>query len=146
MDNLTVCKRCGSDACYETVTDTLVSYWCMGCGFTSNTLTLKDSPVHDKLIESLPELYKDLLFEDEDGFIWSPSTINIPEKGMVFADGTDKDNWGWSAMLSIETTEEERATNPVLKNQMRKMDKTTLKSFKERDFMDALEYIGMFEK
>jgi len=94
----------------------------------------------------LPELYKDLLFEDEDGFIWSPSTINIPEKGMVFADGTDKDNWGWSAMLSIETTEEERATNPVLKNQMRKMDKTTLKSFKERDFMDALEYIGMFEK
>jgi hypothetical protein len=146
MDNLTICKRCGGDACYETVTDTLVSYWCMGCGFTTNTLTLKDSPLHDQLLESLPELYKDLLYEDEDGFVWSPSTINIPEKGMVFIDGRNKDDWQWAAMLSTETTKEERANNPILKNQMRKMDKSTLKYFKERDYMNALEYIGMFEK
>ena len=118
----------------------------MGCGFTTNTLTLKDSPLHDQLLESLPELYKDLLYEDEDGFIWSPSTINIPEKGMVFVDGRNKDDWQWAAMLSTETTKEERANNPILKNQMRKMDKSTLKYFKERDYMNALEYIGMFEK
>ena len=49
-------------------------------------------------------------------------------------------------MLSTETTKEERANNPILKNQMRKMDKSTLKYFKERDYMNALEYIGMFEK
>jgi len=146
-DVLTICKKCSSDACYETITDSFTSYWCLGCGFTTNTLTLKDSPLHDQLMSSLPELYKDLLFEDKDGLIWSPSTINIPEKGMVFIDGRNKDDWEWAAMLYIETTEEERLNNPILKNQKQKMDKTTLKHFdKKVGFLDALDYIKMFEK
>ena len=33
----------------------------------------------------LPELYKALLGEDEEGLIWMPQTVNLPQNGMVFA-------------------------------------------------------------
>ena len=39
-------------------------------------------------MEILPELYKSLMVEDETGKIWMPSMVNIPDKGMVFTDGT----------------------------------------------------------
>ena len=38
-DKLTICKRCGSDACYVTeVNDKINNYFCYGCGFQSNSL------------------------------------------------------------------------------------------------------------
>ena len=39
MDNLTICKRCGSDACYtQEVTPEITNHFCYGCGFQTNTL------------------------------------------------------------------------------------------------------------
>ncbi len=38
-DNLTICKHCGSDACYVTENSpTIKTYSCFGCGFTTNSL------------------------------------------------------------------------------------------------------------
>ena len=72
------------------------------------------------LLETSPELYKDLLFTDKDKRVWAPATITIPEKGMVFADGTSKDDWKWTAVNAIEIPKEELEKYP--KGQTHRMD------------------------
>jgi hypothetical protein len=97
------------------------------------------------LIETSPELYKDLLHTDKDGKVWAPSTITLPEKGMVFLDGSNKEDWGWSAVTSIPITEEEREVKNFPKDQTHKMNMAELKKFKPDEFMDALEVIGFYD-
>ena len=44
MDKLTICDRCGSDACYvQEVNEKIKNYQCYGCGFISNSVMKKDS-------------------------------------------------------------------------------------------------------
>jgi hypothetical protein len=49
---------------------------------------------------------------------------------MVFADGKSADEWKWAGVQSKDD----------------KADMSTVKYFEERDFMEALDYIGFFEK
>jgi len=143
-DNLTVCSRCGSDACYKTdLGANYVISMCYGCGFTTNTLMHKDSQFLEEQLEVLPELYKDLVYEDENGQYWMPSTINNHEQGMIFIDGTSTEDWKWAACPAIKLTEEEAERFP--EGATHKMDMKNVKRFEERDFMEALDYIGVFE-
>ena len=42
-DNLTICDRCGSDACYiQEVNNEIKNYMCYGCGFVTNSLMKKE--------------------------------------------------------------------------------------------------------
>ena len=108
-DNLTICPRCGSDACYANeVNDKITNYSCFGCGFQSNSLMKKGEEFLNEQIEILPELYKDLLFEDENGQSWLPQTINLPQKGMVFANGGTTENWKWAAVKAVKVKEDEK--------------------------------------
>lgn len=134
FDELRECSRCGSDACYkQEVTKDISIEMCYGCGFQSNSLMEKGSEFFNEQWELLPELYKVLMDEEEEtGKIWMPSTINLKEKGMVFADGNSRDNWRWAGVKSIPDEEKGYKT-----------DMTTLKHFKERDFIEALSYIGV---
>ena len=50
------------------------------------------------------------------------------------------DNWEWNAVKVIEVPEDQLEK---YKNQKYRADMTTLRSFKERDYMDALSYIGV---
>ena len=143
-DNLIVCNRCGSDACYET--DLGADYkisMCYGCGFTTNTLMHKDSKFLEEQLEVLPEIYKDLVTEDSTGQYWMPSTINNPEQGMIFIDGTSTKDWKWAACPAIEIPEEEKDRFP--EGSTHKMDMQNVKRFDERDFIEALDYIGVFQ-
>ena len=66
-DNLVICDRCGSDACYvQEVNNEIKNYMCYGCGFITNSVMKKDSKFLEEQMETLPELYKELLGEDED--------------------------------------------------------------------------------
>ena len=146
MDNLTICKRCGSDACYtQEVTPEITNQFCYGCGFQTNTLMKEDEEFFEQQKELLPELYKDLIYKDEEGQMWMPSMINVPDKGMVFANGTDFNDWKWAAVKAIVVTEEEKHKYPIKgkKDQYYefRMDMTTMKPFQEKYFMDALSYI-----
>ena len=134
FDDLIECTRCGSDACYkQEVNQEVILEMCMGCGFQHNSIMTSGSQFLQEQMETLPELYKALLDEEEkNGKIWMPSTINIKEKGMVFADGTARNNWRWAGVKSIP--DEEKGF---------KTDMSTIKHFNERDFMDALSYIGV---
>jgi len=148
MDNLVVCPRCGSDACYvEEVTNEIKTHFCYGCGFQTNSLMKEGEDFYNQQILSLPELYKDLFFIDEEGKIWMPTTINVPTQGMVFANGSSTQEWAWAAVKAVPVTEEEKTKYPIpgKKDEFYtwRMDMTTLKNFAERDFMDSLSYLGL---
>ena len=148
-DNLVICDRCGSDACYvQEVNNEIKNYMCYGCGFITNSLMKKGEEFFESQMETLPELYKELMGEDEDtGLIWMPNTINLPNKGMVFADGKNGSNWAWAAVKAIPMPEEEQEKfKEKGKNFKFKMDMENIKHYPEGDFMEALEYIGVFEK
>ena len=148
MDNLITCDRCSSDACYvQEVNNEIKLYHCYGCGFIANSVMKRDSQFLEEQMEILPELYKELLGEDEEtGLIWMPNTINIPDKGMVFADGLSANNWAWAAVKAISMPEDEKDKfKEKGKDYDWKMDMTTLKHFPEREYMEALDYIGVFE-
>lgn len=145
-DQLIECKRCGGNACYEQhINETTTTWLCMGCGFTTSTMMLEGSKLVHDLMETSPELYKDLLYKDENNRIWAPSTITLPGKGMVFLDGRNKDEWQWAAVKAIEITEEDRKLKQYPADQKYKMDMPNAKYFGQREFMDALEVIGFYE-
>ena len=121
---------------------------CYGCGFVTNSLMKKGEQFFEEQSEILPELYKELMGEDENtGLIWMPNTINLPNKGMVFADGKNGSNWAWAAVKAIPMPEDEKERfKEKGKDYKFKMDMENIKHYPESDFMEALEYIGVFEK
>lgn len=146
MDKLTQCKRCGGNACYEqNINEELSTWLCMGCGFTTSTMMDKESQTTANTLESSPELYKDLMHIDEDNRVWFPATITLPEKGMVFIDGSSKQDWKWSAVKAITLTEEEKQSGKFPAGQDFKMNVKEAQKFDQKDFMDALEVIGFYE-
>lgn len=127
-ESLIICPRCNSNACHEASNEKFTMWSCFGCGFTSNsTMTDEHAP---KAEETLPELYKALRFRDEKGYHWYPIALTFDDKSMVFAEGTSVETWKWSAI---------QAKNG-------KPDMTTKKEFEERDFMEALDYVGYFNQ
>jgi len=108
----------------------------------------EDHEFYQQQIETLPELYKDLAWTDpKTGLIWLPNTINNPEQGMVFANGTNASNWGWAAVRAVEVPEHEKRKHPIPGKpgefMKYRMDMKNMKTFKERDYIDALSYIGI---
>ena len=147
-DNLELCPKCGGDACYVTPMNAEKNnYFCFGCGFQTNDLMVMGEFDFETYEETLPELYKDIKVNDGDNRVWYPITINIEDKGTVFAKGTTLLNWQWAGVKVKEVSKEEQekfkvpGTDKVYKY---KTDMTTLKECGQRDFMDALEYIGFF--
>jgi len=127
-EKLVDCTRCGSNACSEITNDRITIWICMGCGFTANN-TINDKNVSEMEV-TLPELYKALKYKDEGGKYWYPNSVVLEDKSMVFAEGTSVEEWKWSAVQSKDG----------------KPDMTTKKEYPEREFMDALEYIGYFNQ
>lgn len=128
QESFTVCPRCEGNACHEISNDKLTIWSCFGCGFTSNSTLTEDKL---KEIESVvPQLYKDLRFKDDKGYYWYPNSVILEDKSLVFADGKSSEEWKWAGVLSKDG----------------KADMTTVKYFEEKEFMEALDYIGFFEK
>lgn len=145
-DQLVECKRCNGNACYEQYIDEKTTTWlCMGCGFTSSTVMDKEGPATKNTLEISPELYKDLMFVDDSNYAWFPATITLPEKGMVFLDGSTTTNWQWAAVKAIPLTEEEKTSGRFPKDQSFKMNVRESFKFDQKSFMDALEVIGFYE-
>ena len=146
-DEFVICKRCGSDACYKVEHEKSMHWQCMDCGFYTNTTMLKNSDVVDHIKSTSPELYKDLLFEDEDGLIWAPKVVKVPEVGTIFIDGTSIMNWAWCFMPAEKIPEEERWEFPD-KNKpgefeiYRTNDKKK-RSYGQQDFIMAMEEAGL---
>jgi len=125
---LTVCPRCGGNACHEASNEQFTVWSCFGCGFTANSTTIDENL--ENIEGVMPQLYIDLKFKDDKNYNWYPSTVILEDKSMVFADGKSIEDWKWAGV----------------KSKSGKADMTTIKHFDEKDFMEALDYIGFFEK
>jgi hypothetical protein len=143
-EKMTDCPHCGGNACFEQqVNEEVSTHFCFGCGYSTTTLMTEGSKLLSDTLETSPELYKDLMFVDENKQVWFPATVTLPNKGMVFLDGTSKENWRWASVKSIEIPEEEK--DKFAKDQTHKMDMKNIQYFNQKDFMDALEAINFFE-
>ena len=100
--------------------------------------SLNDKPLHEQ-----EDPYKDLASVDENGLTWVPSTINVEDKGMIFIQGKSINDWNWVACPAKELTEEEKQNFP--EDATYKMDMKNASYFKEREFIEAMDYIGMFK-
>ena len=142
-DSIINCPKSGGDLCYKIeVSKDITNYYSMSCGFWTNSLMKKGEEFFEQQMSVLPEIYKDLAWIDtETELVWLPNTINLPTQGMVFAEGVDAENWSWSAVKAVELDEpeEDKQGNKIT----HKPDMTTIKRFNERDYMDALSYIGI---
>jgi hypothetical protein len=150
-DYMTTCSRCGGNAAYvQEVNENIKNYICYGCGFQTNTLMKKGEEFFEQQMELLPDLYKELMGEDEDGKICMPTVINLPNKGMVFANGTNASNWRWSSVKAVPVKEEEKEKYPIPGKKGEyyewRMDMSTITHYNEKDFVDALDFIGIFDK
>jgi hypothetical protein len=149
MDKIIICPKSGGNLCYETqVTPEITNWMSLSCGYWTNSLMKEGSEFYNEQIETLPELYKDLAWKDESTeLVWFPQTINEPKQGMIFANGTNAKEWKWSAVKAVPVTEEEKHKFPIPKQPGKfyeyRMDMTTIQHFDEREFIDALEYIGL---
>ena len=143
------CPRSGGNLCYKVqVAPEIYNYMSISCGFWTNSFMTEGHEFYMQQMETLPELYKDLAWTDsETGLIWLPNTINIEDKGMVFANGTNASNWRWAAVKALEIPEEDRENHPIPGKpgefMKYKMDMKNMQLFEERDYMDALSYIGV---
>jgi len=137
----------GSNACYEQIFEEdgqeIKTWLCFGSGFTTSTLMTEGSKTLQDLMETAPELHKDLLHKDDQGRVWLPATITLPTKGMVFLDGTNKKDWKWSAVKAVVIPEEDLDKYP--EGQTHKMDMPNGAKYDQKDFMDALEHIGFYQ-
>lgn len=144
IDQLTTCSKCNAEeSCWiQDINESAKAYNCYSCGFATNDLMVEGEFDFEEFESELPELYKDIAYVDEQNRVWYPHVINVLTKGTVFASGNSKDNWQWSAIKSVELTEEEKK-NPRYKNATHKSDPTTLQNF-GNDYFAACDYVGLF--
>ena len=159
-DELIKCNRCEGDACYIQKINKITLYSCYGCGFQTSTVMKKGEKFLEEQMDILPDLYKALLGEDNEGLVWMPQTVNLPQNGMVFAtaakefgnegEAVTQDNYEWAGVKAVEITEKEKHKFPIpgKKDEFYewRMDMTTEKRFAHNDFVEALDYVGVFSE
>lgn len=140
-DEIIDCPKSGGDLCYKIEANPeITNYFSLSCGFWTNSLMKAGTDFYKEQWDLLPELYKDIAWIDpKTELIWLPNTINIPELGMVFAEGTNPEDWRWAATKAVELSEEDQKKHGV----QYKADMKTIAHFPERQYMDALSYIGV---
>jgi hypothetical protein len=138
-DNLIQCPHCEGNMCYEYQHKDYNQWMCFNCGYGSTSHMTKDSDFVKLNKETMPELVKDLEFIAEDDLVWYPSVINVPEKGILFPNGSSKDAWGWSVAPLIQIEEEEKSRFP--KNQTHKVDLKGMENFPKEMFTHALDML-----
>ena len=157
MDKLVDSPICDSNACYESefqTEDGLVKTWiCLTSGYTSNTTMTLDSEGLKQTLELTADLIKDLRQDHEppgggETLAWFPTCITMPDKGMIFPEPHEEEEWKWTVVKTIPVLEEEKEKYPIPNKPgefyKTRMDMEGVKRFDKLCFMDAAEELGMF--
>jgi hypothetical protein len=143
-DEFITCQCCGRATCFKSyVSEVDYSLICFSCGMTTTSLCHENSEMDKKINEAAPELYKDIKVVDGAGLAWYPATVTLPEKGMVFLDGTSKSNCKWASVKAVEIPKKDKKSYPA--NQKYKTDMSTVAHFPQDEFTLALQHINFFE-
>jgi len=146
IEKLIKCPKCAAeDSCFaQAINETKFGYNCFQCGYISSDFMVEGEYDFAQLEETMPELYKDLKYKDEQGRVWYPNVINMPEKGVVFINGTSKEDWQWASIKSIPLTKKEIKSGKF-KGQTYKSDASSLTGHGQDGFYDACDSLGFFE-
>lgn len=148
------CPHCNSSNCFEesykVYQNTVSSYLCMGCGYTTTTLQSKGSDFVKQFEESCPDLFKDISYHDKaTNLIWYPTVLNYPDKGLVFPDGTNSFDWQWRAVPVKPVAENEKDKFPIPgepgKFYETKADMESSRVYPQNQFQDACRHLGIIE-
>lgn len=159
MDPIKVeCPHCGSSQCFKDTQDleqpgkmpeSVDSYMCVDCGYTTTTLNVEGSQTIKEYEETTAELIKDLRWIDQNNLVWYPIILNFPSFGIIFPNGTSKDNWNWTAAPAIDIPAEDQKNYPIPghtdKFYTRRIDMKLGKSFANNDFYNACKFIGFIQ-
>ena len=117
-DEIIDCPKSGGNLCYKIeVSKDITNYFSLSCGFWTNSLMTPDSDFFKDQMGLLPELYKDLAWLDnKTGLVWIPNHTNVPDLGMVFADGTGIDEWAWAAVKAIPLGKDDKKLSILSQN------------------------------
>jgi len=146
IEILTTCPLCKApESCMtENINEVKQAHSCFSCGFQTSDLMVKGEFDFEAYEETMPELHKACKIEDEVGRVWYPKTVNFQDKGVVFLNGTSREDCYYSGIKTIPLTKEEKKM-PRFKGQTHKSDPSTLKNFGIGGFYDACDYIGIFD-
>ena len=149
------CPNCGSKNCFEEpLQNNVFSYLCVGCGYTSNTLLVPGTEIHNKAQKSNPKILNDLKYYDEERNIhWYPSTIQTT-LGMLFPEGFQDENgnpeWGWNVCKVVELTDEEKGKYPAPRGQgyvyEARLDVENGKFYAKENFYAAIKDLGVIQE
>lgn len=151
MNNKIQCPVCGADDCYKESESNVDSYLCVSCGYTTNSLYLKNSVALSSWEKSTPKLISNSKFvDDKTNLVWYPSVLNFPSMGMIFPDGPNEFEWQWRVAKIVEIPEEEQNKYPVPNTNNEfyksKLDMESSKFFERTDFKNACIELGILEE
>jgi len=123
---------------------------CLSCGFQSMPGYIEGSPYMEAMMKTAPMIVKELKFHDKEiDRYWIPSILDVPQKGMVFPDGTLND-WVW-AFASYEVIPLFERVNYKVPNTddeyyEYRLGLDKVEHFKQDDFLGALKKLGVDEE
>lgn len=149
--NKIICKHCGEHHCFEEETQTqdgqmAKSYMCTNCGYTTTTLNVEGGGVVTGYEEQTAQIIKDLRWVDDENLVWYPIVLNFPSVGIIFPQGTSKDDWSWVTAPAVLIPEEDRQKYPIPGSEgefyKKKVDMSQQKQFAADKFYDACKHVG----
>lgn len=110
IDSLVECPLCKSPYCYQQIHEGVATWKCLSCGFTTNSNMMLNTDLLKAYELTLPKLYIDIRKVDDSNLVWYPLVVDKTQegKGILFANGTGVDNWGWTFAKSVPVLEEEK--------------------------------------
>ena len=151
MENKIICSVCGELECYKESENSIDSYLCMNCGYTTTSLNKKDSIELRKWEITTPELIKNSkIIDAESDLVWYPSVLNFPSKGLIFPDGTNETNWSWRVAKVVNIPEEDKIKYPIPGKEgefySTRLDMANSKQFSRDQFKAACIELGILEE
>ena len=142
MERVIDCPVCyDADRCFEDVQENFNSYLCFNCGFMSDSRYEIGSLNLIENLKSSPKLVQDLQVEDKQrNIVWFPAVINMGEKGLIFPEGRDEEDYVWKYAQLVDVPEEEREKYD---NYDRRLDVENAESFGQSGFLEACKTMGI---
>ena len=147
METKIDCPVCKSKNCFESIEENITSYLCLSCGYTSNSLLKENSESLAKVLETTPQLVKDLqVYDFTREIYWLPTVINMGDRGIIYPEGTT-DSWKWKYAKVVDVPKESQKKYPI-PNKDDEYYKTMLdvenaEEFESTEFLEACKAMGI---
>ena len=148
-----VCPNCGSMRCFESYTEpnTEESYLCVQCGYMSHSKYLQDSDILNQQLDKSADIIGKLKLYDEDRkIVWLPSVLNMGDRGIIYPEGTDVNDWYWKYAGTKILEEDERKDYPIPNKEgefyKAILDVKNAKTYDKLDFISACKDMGIVQE